>query len=369
MKKIVLLSLSLFVGVLLNAQIQNGINYQAAARDNAGNILSNQAVAFRLAILQGSSSGTTVYQETHSVITNTLGLVNLVIGTGAVNAGVYQSINWANGPYFLQVEMAVGAGSFTLMGTSQFVSVPYALYAQHSGDKSLPGRGITISNDSIHSSWTNYGNDVVANNSGNVGIGTAPNFQKLEVNGGVGIGNTSTSSPGAMRFTGADFEGYTGASWKSFTKTSIDYFQYDNSVNQTTFTSTLRNAMVLSVDSLIVPQSGNYLIICTGRGFNSSTYAASSGIYDYEGDAGVINTSVSMNWVGGISNLMFTKYTVNAAGTTYYSYISQTFNLSTYSYLTAGNVLKVGAAVQSTGTAPTGNWTVMPYKIQLVRLN
>lgn len=370
MKRVSLFFVCMVCAALLRAQAPQGIHYQAVARDNSGNILANQPVLFQLSILQGSSSGTMIYQETHNANTNALGLVNLTIGNGSVNSGTFNAINWQAGPYFLQIELAVNGGSFQLMGTSQFVSVPYALYAEHGGDKLKAGKGITISNDSIHSAWSYNGNDIIANNNGNVGIGTTPVNQKLEVNGGVSLGNTTNSSPGAMRFTGADFEGYSGTGWKSFTKSSLDYFEYNNSVNQNIFTSGLRNTVVVSTDSLVVPESGNYLIICTGRGFNNGVYAASSGIYDYEGQAGVINVSVNMNWVGGIYSLMCTRYADNSvSGTTYYSYISQTFNLSTYSYLTAGNVLKVGAQVLSTGTPPAGTWTVMPYKIQLIKLN
>ncbi|MGZ4066490.1 MAG: hypothetical protein ACXVPE_07230 [Bacteroidia bacterium] len=289
----------------LSAQVQNGINYQAAARDNAGNILANQAVSFRLSILQGSPSGSTVYQETQSATTNTVGLVNFIIGTGTVNAGNYGSINWSAGPYFLQVEMSVTPAPYQLMGVSQFVSVPYALYSEHSGDKAKPGKGITISNDSINSTWTSYGNDAVANNSGNVGIGVTPNFQKLEVNGGVAIGNTATSSPGAMRFTGNDFEGYTGAGWKSFTKSSIDYFQVDNTLTGNVVFSSARNTMVLSQDSLIVPATGNYLILYTGKGYNGNSFDLATGAYDSEGRTGVINVTNNLNWVGGAFALFF----------------------------------------------------------------
>ena len=369
MKKVILLSITLFTAVLLNAQIQNGINYQAAARDNAGNILSNQAVSFRLAILQGSSSGSTVYQETHALTTNSVGLVNLVIGTGTVNVGTYLSVNWANGPYFLQVEMAVGAGSFSLMGTSQFVSVPYALYAQHSGDKSKAGNGITIRNDSIHSSWSYSGNDIVANNNGNVGIGTTAINQKLEVNGGVGIGNTSTSSPGAIRFTGSDFEGYNGTGWNSFTKTSVDHFEYDNTTTYQIIVSTARNTMVLSPDSLIVPATGQYLILYTGKGNNPNSYDKATSSWDTEGRTGIINVSQSMNWVGGTYALFYGQYENATPASTYVQYIPQTFSTSMFASLNAGDVLKAGAVVLPNGVSPTTTWLMAPFKIQLIKLN
>lgn len=355
--------------VSLNAQVQNGINYQAAARDNSGNILANQAVDFRFSILQGSASGTMVYQETHSATTNTVGLVNFIIGTGAVNAGNYGSINWGAGPYFLQVEMSVTPSPFQVMGVSQFVSVPYALYAEHSGDRSKPGNGITISNDSIHSTWTSYGSDVVANNSGNVGIGVVPNFQKLEVNGGISVGNTGVASPGAVRFTGSDFEGFTGASWKSFTKSTVDFAERNNASGLTYISSSARNTMVLANDSLIVPATGNYLVLYSGRGNNQNLYGMSTGIWDTEGRTGVVNVTNNLNWLTGAFTQFYNIYTYYNGSDNVIAYSSDFFSLSTFAYLNAGDVLKAGAIVFTNGGTPTGNWVMTPYRIQLVKLN
>lgn len=370
MKKIISSLLLFLAGTSLLAQAPQGINYQAAARDNAGNILASQNVSFRMSVLQGNISGNMVYQETHNISTNALGLVNLIIGSGTVNNGTFTAIDWKNGPYYLQVELSVSGGPFAVMGTSQFVSVPYALYAEHSADKSKAGNGITISNDSIHSSWTYYGNDVAANNSGNVGIGVVPNFQKLEVNGGVAIGNTGTSSPGTMRFNGSDFEGYTGSAWRSFTKSSLDVLEYYNS-NSHSINTNIRNAVVaLSSDSVVVPATGTYLVVYTGRGYNGNSYDIASGVYDYEAHTGVLKVNGgSYTWLQGEYTLPFCIYQVNTAVTTYYQYITQMFHQSYVATLNAGDVLKPGAHVISTTPAPATNWNVQPNRIQLVKLN
>jgi hypothetical protein len=94
----------------------------------------------RLTILQGSPIGTIVYQETFTPTTNAYGLVNLEIGTGTVvGAGTFATINWANGPYFIETAFdATGGTTYLVMGTSQLLSVPYALYAKTSGS-SIPG--------------------------------------------------------------------------------------------------------------------------------------------------------------------------------------------------------------------------------------
>lgn len=136
MKKILLLiigiiaSLSMYLPQQVNAQSPNAFNYQAVARDNSGSLINDQAVSFRISILQGSVSGTSVYSETHSAVTNKYGLVNLQIGNGTTGDN-FTAINWANGPYFVKVEMDdAGGSSYSLMGTSQLLSVPYALHAK-----------------------------------------------------------------------------------------------------------------------------------------------------------------------------------------------------------------------------------------------
>lgn len=131
--------LHLLVGCLILiingfAQSPNKINYQAVARSSSGSILANQAVNFRLSIIQGSASGNIMYVESHALTTNQYGLVNMAIGGGNVLAGSMATIDWGQGPYFVKVELdATGGTSYTAMGTSELVSVPYALYAANAG--------------------------------------------------------------------------------------------------------------------------------------------------------------------------------------------------------------------------------------------
>jgi hypothetical protein len=121
------------------AQAPQSFNYQAVARDTSGALLSNQAVNFRISLLQGSTRGTSSYTEIHSVTTNLLGLVNFGIGGGIVVSGNFATINWAQGPYFAQVELdAANNGTYVVMSTTQLLSVPYAKYAEISGS-SIPG--------------------------------------------------------------------------------------------------------------------------------------------------------------------------------------------------------------------------------------
>ncbi len=113
------------------AQSPEGFNYQAVVRNADGEIISNQQVGARIRLIQGSATGTVVYEETFSVTSNAVGLVNFQIGTGSVSTGNFNNIDWGNGPYFIETGIdATGGSSFTLMGTSQLMSVPYALYAK-----------------------------------------------------------------------------------------------------------------------------------------------------------------------------------------------------------------------------------------------
>jgi uncharacterized protein (TIGR02145 family) len=100
-------------------------------RDAGGKLITNHAVGIRISILQGSVSGTPVFVETQTPTTNTNGLVTLEIGSGTPVTGNVTGINWANGPYFIKTETdPVGVANYTISGTSQLLSVPYALYAK-----------------------------------------------------------------------------------------------------------------------------------------------------------------------------------------------------------------------------------------------
>lgn len=107
------------------AQSPQGFNYQAVARDGA-NLLTNQNIDVRFSLLNGGNS---IYEEVHSVSTNDHGLFTTVVGTGAVINGTFGNIDWANGNYFLKVEVDLGNG-FLNMGTTPLQSVPFSLYAE-----------------------------------------------------------------------------------------------------------------------------------------------------------------------------------------------------------------------------------------------
>jgi len=130
------------------SQAPEAINYQAIVRDGAGLVLPNQSVGIQISILQGSATGTTVYQETFTPTTNTFGLVNMQIGTGAVQTGAFNTIDWGNGPFFIETAVDVTGGSnYVTISTTQFMSVPYALHAKTVDTTYLNNAINTISTD------------------------------------------------------------------------------------------------------------------------------------------------------------------------------------------------------------------------------
>jgi hypothetical protein len=113
------------------AQTPQKFNYQAVCRDNTGSIIANQSIDFRLSIHDLTPSGTLLYQESQTSLSNNYGLVALEIGGGTTLSGNFDSIPWQTGLKFLEIEINIGAG-FTSMGTLQLLSVPYALYSKNS---------------------------------------------------------------------------------------------------------------------------------------------------------------------------------------------------------------------------------------------
>ncbi len=131
--KLTMLMAALTLGILLSAQVPQQFNYQAVARTSTGAILANQNVSVRVSVLDGSSTGTVVYSETQTISTNQFGLFSIKIGTGTVVNGNFSTINWGTGNKFLKTEFDQNGGNtYTVMGTSELVSVPYALYAANS---------------------------------------------------------------------------------------------------------------------------------------------------------------------------------------------------------------------------------------------
>lgn len=132
------------------AQAPELMSYQGVARDNSGNILVSQNIGLRISLRSGSTLGTIVYQETHQTNTNAFGLFNIQIGNGSVVSGNMGTIDWGGNSYYVQVEMDPSGGTtYTDMGTSRLISVPFALYAKSGGTVYNAGTGVNINNNTI----------------------------------------------------------------------------------------------------------------------------------------------------------------------------------------------------------------------------
>jgi hypothetical protein len=132
MKKLFTL-LAFVATIAINAQAPQGFNYQATVRNSAGALIVNQNVNFKFNIMLNSQTSVPIYSETHFAPTDDLGQVNLTVGTGTPTTGYFSTINWASGTYFLGIELNTGSG-YVAMGTTQLLSVPYALYANNAGN-------------------------------------------------------------------------------------------------------------------------------------------------------------------------------------------------------------------------------------------
>ena len=140
MKKLYTLLTAVILTASAFAQAPEKMSYQAVVRDASNALVTSQGVGMQLSILQGSVSGTAVYVEKQTPTTNINGLVSLEIGSGIVVSGDFSTIDWANGPYYLKTETdPTGGTSYSISGTSELLSVPYALYAKTSGNAGTPG--------------------------------------------------------------------------------------------------------------------------------------------------------------------------------------------------------------------------------------
>jgi uncharacterized protein (TIGR02145 family) len=138
MKKILTLLLLAVTTITVNAQTPpEAFNYSAVARDANSNPIANSTIGIQISIKVGSPTGNTVYQENHFVNTDDFGLFNLIVGGGSILSGTIADIDWSLDDYYLQVGMdANGGTNFLNMGSTQLLSVPYALYAKSAGSVS-----------------------------------------------------------------------------------------------------------------------------------------------------------------------------------------------------------------------------------------
>ncbi len=183
MKKIISICFACLMAITVRAQAPQKMSYQGVIRNAANNLVVNTNVSMRISILQGSSSGSPVYVELQSGTTNINGLLTVQVGDGNVQSGSFSGINWAAGPYFIKTETdPTGGTNYSIIGNTELLSVPYALYSQTSGSGGGGGN------------WLQVGNDITNANSGRVGVGTQSPQQNLSVYQGLNIDQEGTGN-------------------------------------------------------------------------------------------------------------------------------------------------------------------------------
>ena len=232
MKKLLPVVIALF-SICGLAQAPNGFNYQASVRDANGALVTEQSVSFKFHIVQGTQTAAPTYTETHATNTDDLGQVSVVIGQGNATSGTFSSIDWSLGSYFLKIEVELSAGSgYVDLGTTQFMSVPYALYAQNAGG-SLPqgtNNGDTLKWNASTSSWEISSASTSANNAFEV-ITSQVNYYS----------NDSASSGGEVVADGGSSVIARGVVWDVNPDPIIYGDKTSDGIGSGTFTSELTN--------------------------------------------------------------------------------------------------------------------------------
>ena len=139
------------ISISVMAQAPQKMSFQSIIRNSSGALVINQPVGLRISVLQGSATGVAVYSETQTDSTNANGLVSLQIGGGKVVTGSFTAINWATGTYFIKTDIdPTGGNNYTVSGTSQLLSVAYALYAQNAGIPGVKGdSGVSVRSSKV----------------------------------------------------------------------------------------------------------------------------------------------------------------------------------------------------------------------------
>lgn len=174
MKKLYTLLATILLTTNIFAQAPEGFNYQALARDSAGDIIVNTTIAVQFDLRETTLAGTIIYTETHNPTTNGNGVFNLVLGQGTLTFGVFNTIDWSSDSHFLEVSIDPANGTaFNSLGTTQLLSVPYALHAKTA--ESVTNESQTFEQVLVVGNDAN-GNDLI--NTGQIVIGTAtPNTE------------------------------------------------------------------------------------------------------------------------------------------------------------------------------------------------
>ena len=169
MKRIILPLIVVLLTGAVWAQSPEKMSFQAVIRNSNNNLVSGRQVGIQISILQGLDTAKVVYSETHTPTTNANGLITIDIGTGSTNDD-FSTINWANGPFFIKTETdPEGGTNYTIIGTSQILSVPYALHAKNASytnsavyaDSAVYAENTSRADRAVHADSSLYSKDAL----------------------------------------------------------------------------------------------------------------------------------------------------------------------------------------------------------------
>jgi hypothetical protein len=295
MKKIITL-FALLITLFTFAQVPQGVSYQAIALNAGGNPVVSSNVRVRLSILDVSATGTTLYSETQLKTTNAQGLFNLVIGQGTVVSGVFNTINWGTNSKFLKVEMdATGGTTYALVGTTQLLSVPYALAADSL--VTSPGEGITL----VSPNGTPY--QVTVNDSGQLSLPTTNSTSPSSPNNFYMYGTFNTFNPTtALLMANLNDGNLHRFGFKYLTAGTDLKFLATNTASSPIYGVDLSNNLQVNGSSYLVDTTGYYLIDLVN--YLNPTYPLNnfslsvgslSPVLEYVSSSGIVNSTYSVS--------------------------------------------------------------------------
>jgi hypothetical protein len=297
----VLLIFSLVGYISYGQSVPKGIFYQAVARDNYGKELVNKDIDVKFSIISGTPLGDIVYQELHShVITSKFGVFTRVIGTGTRVGGIYEDlsqIQWSQADHFLKVEVKFD-NDFLDMGTMQFLTVPYALYAQKSlepgpaGPKGDPGPKGDAGDPSTDSQTLSFNGDNLTISGGNtVNLSSLDKPHQLSLLGDTLsiLGGNKVGLTNQIQDLTLDINNKLKIT-KNSSATEIDLspFKQNLSYNSTTGILSISNGTPADISSLIT--AGIQDIHLTGNLLTIDKNSASTGV-----DLSKYNQALSYN--------------------------------------------------------------------------
>ena len=294
------------------AQAPHLMSFQSVVRNSSGTLVTNHAVGVKVSILQGSVSGTAVYTETQTATSNANGLVTLQIGGGTVVSGTFSSIDWSAGPYFIKSEIdPTGGTNYLVAGTTQLLSVAYALYAEKSGTPGPAGATGATGAQGIQGIQGLKGDQGIQGIQGLTGATGAAGVQGIQGLTGV------TGAQGIQGLTGTT--GAKGDSGVSVRNTVVngDSLYVTLSNGQTINAGNVRGLKGVSVDS--VNMTNDSLFFYKSNGIKNSVALAAPSVVRIGLDssttwvcpAGVTKITVEC-WGGGGGVVMMTIMNVDA---------------------------------------------------------